>query len=210
MLPGKKALILLGCMAVMLFLLISSVSPTLAYNSNSISESGSGLRFGFYKINADGSSERITHGSADSLFSRDLRWEPGSMHAVTLLVENTDVSEEESCSFDYWIFPHAPRTESAISFFTENSSAQLEDVLDVYLYDGAYDRSLGRPNLAEWNYLGALSELPPETKTPALGRLGPGASGACTLLLKMRESAGNEYQGRTVDVYVSLMVEQLS
>lgn len=211
----KRILMPLICAAAFAALLLSTAGSTLAYNTNSISAE-SGLSLEFSVKTGENSYTPIKDNSKNAIFSSDLFWEPGCMHIATLKVENTgtagDTTNDASDpAFDFWIYPHVERTVGSAIFLTDSTEANLADVLEVYLYTGDYSGK-ARPSLPskEWMNLGLLSKLPPEEKPDQpLSTLDPGKSAEFTLLFKMQESAGNEYQGKTIDAYVSLMAEMV-
>lgn len=220
MVVSRKVITLMIAVAILAAGLFTMLDRTYAFTST-VSVEGDEAKVAVYAATNTGAQFSIKNGSTDTLFSDGTIYEPGGMYTARITVAN-----QGEAPFAYWFYPCAEKV-TGTNLAEEVEGTNLADVLDVYIYGGAYDNiNNGRPTLPEnvldenaesepaanngkWTYLGLLSQLPPKTKPEAFGSLNEDTSHTYTLLLKMRESAGNEYQGKSVKVCVKMMVEQI-
>ena len=106
------------------------------------------------------------------------RWEPGVVQVRHLHVKN-----EGSLAFKYRLNIRAGADVTA-----------LADVIDVYCITPAR-QIVSRSDLANYTRVGTLSEVLSGMYVSDGGALLPGGEATVTIALKMREEAGNEYQG---------------
>lgn len=209
MILRKKSIILLVCLVSMLTIIFSSVGTTYANLVNSVPTAETGLRL--YVVDTEGKKVEIPDNSDTPVFSSSLVWEPGAMHAVTLTIEPPS-GTTASFPLDYWLYPHVAKKETSVSMLSNKPN--LADVLDAYIYKPGVYEGPGRPDLnsGEWIHLGStsLSKLPNEVliENP-LGKLSTASPVSHTLIIKMRESAGNEYNenGTQTSVHITLAVK---
>ncbi|MBE5786723.1 MAG: hypothetical protein E7324_04200 [Clostridiales bacterium] len=137
------------------------------------------------------------------LFSYDL-WEPGYTTYKTLRVANAG-----SLALKYQLSLN-------VDAAAEAGKANLADVIDVYVVEG--DAPADRAALAAMTPVGTLSEVAVMnhgadqghllSKAAVEGTLNAGeAAKEYTIVLKMQESAGNEYQGLSVGKGISVVLE---
>ena len=89
--------------------------------------------------------------------------------------------------------------------------SDLADVIDVYYVDPA-QQIADRTDLTDDNKLGTLTDVLANLANTANGELAANTADTITLALKMQESAGNEYQNKSIgsDFSVILMATQLT
>ena len=121
------------------------------------------------------------------------RWEPGVVQVRHLHVKN-----EGSLAFKYRLNIRAGADVTA-----------LADVIDVYCITPAR-QIVSRSDLANYTRVGTLSEVLSGMYVSDGGALLPGGEATVTIALKMREEAGNEYQGMNLgpDFSVQLVATQ--
>ena len=215
MAASRKIFVLLVAMMILAAGLFTTIGRTYAYNA--IIPQGNdanNLQIGLEKY-VDDKWESVVNGSTDHLFA-DTIWEPGAMRAVSLKVTNlasTNSNSTPSYSFKHWFYPYSQKPSDP----SYANSAYLAEVMDVYLYIHPAGQANilmngNRPDLEQFLYLGKLNTLDginiPNKVNGASVVLNPGESQCYTLVLKMNESAGNEYQGAVAEVYAVVRAEQ--
>ncbi len=184
---GTKSALITG--AVSLLLCISMlIGTTFAWFTDSVSSGGNIIKAGNLEVAMewlDGTEEPLdtsawADASGDAIFDYDL-WEPGYTVA-----RHVKISNAGSLALKY-----------QLSVVANGEVSSLADVIDVYYLDPA--RQVGERDALDADMrLGSLSEVLAGLDTTASGSLGAGESHVVTLVLKMRESAGNEYQNKSI------------
>ncbi|MBQ6552973.1 MAG: hypothetical protein IJL83_05105 [Clostridia bacterium] len=182
---------------------------TFAWFTDSVTSTGNIIKAGNLKISmkwANGTEDPAAaswnDASAGAIFDYSL-WEPGYTE-----VRHIAIANDGSLALKYKVQIAANGTVSA-----------LADVIDVYYYDPAVQIA-SRADLDESKRIGTLAEALAGMSATAEGVLVPvgkegnglRSSETLTIALKMRESAGNEYQGLSIgtDFSVKLAATQYS
>ena len=121
-----------------------------------------------------------TDASTGAIFDYD-KWEPGYTEVRHIKIANVG-----SLALKYQLSINATGTVS-----------ELADVIDVYYADPAVQVA-DRTALTDANKLGTLTQVLANISTTASGNLKAGEKDTITLALKMQESAGNEYQNKSI------------
>ena len=129
-----------------------------------------------------------------AIFNYDL-WEPGYTE-----VRHIKIANEGTLALKYKVLVVA-----------NGEVTDLADVIDVYYADPAKQVST-RKDLANVPKLGVLSDVLNNVETTATGELLAGETHTLTIVLKMQETAGNEYQNKSIgtDFSVVLLATQAS
>ena len=203
----KKALL-----ASVLALTLSSsmlVGTTFAWFTDSVTSSGNviqtgSLKVGMYYANGDENPASVTWKDAEqgAIFNND-KWEPGYVEARHIKVVN-----EGTLALKYKLL------------IVPNGEVEaLADVIDVYFVESA--QQITRESLASVTPVGTLRDLIEDKDGMAHGALLPNGETVTneyeragevtsTIALKMRESAGNEYQNKKIgtDFAIQLLATQ--
>ncbi len=178
----NSAVALLLCFAMLL-------GTTFAWFTDSVTSAGNIIKSGNLDIEmywADGTKAvpttdaDWTDASEGAIFDYD-KWEPGYTE-----VRHIKISNVGSLALKY-----------QLSIAANGEATDLADVIDVYYVDPAVQVA-DRAALANAPKLGTLTEVLANISTTASGNLEAGQSHTVTLALKMQESAGNEYQGKSI------------
>ena len=126
------------------------------------------------------------------LFNYDL-WEPGYVDAKVLKVEN------EGTVALKWV----------AKFFSEKQLSILADVIDVYVYssDEPISYPTSRDLTLDYSCVGTLREFIGSIEETTYGTLEAGACAYLGIALKMRTSAGNDYQGLSLGGAFDIRIE---
>ena len=188
----KKSLIASGIsLAVSVALLAGS---TFAWFTDSVTNTGNKIQAGTLEI-------ALNDGTDTALFSsEDFLWEPGRSQKATAKVTN-----EGSLWLKYTMSFENVKLDNA-----EGVDADITKVLDVYTV------AAGAANLTGATKLGTMAELmaagsfaakdavlAPKGQTGTVNGAEVGDTQVFTIVIKMQESAGNEYQGAGVSFDVS-------
>ncbi len=144
-------------------------------------------------VPADGSASWKDASDANTkIFDYD-KWEPGYVQVRHIKIANVG-----NLAFKY-----------QLSIEANGQVSELADVIDVYFVDPA-TQVASREDLNAVEPRGTLSEVLAGMPVNTMGDLGAGASNTVTIALKMQESAGNEYQGKSIgsDFSVKLYATQ--
>ncbi len=188
-----SALALLTCVSML-------VGTTFAWFTDSVTSSGNIIKSGTLDIEmywADGTeapdSANWNDASQGAIFNYDL-WEPGYTEVRHIKIEN-----KGSLALKY-----------QVNIVANGEVTDLADVIDVYYVDPAIQVA-NRTDLANAPKLGTLTEVLANINTTASGDLEAGKNHTITLALKMQETAGNEYQNKSIgaDFSVQLLATQL-
>ena len=191
--------------AIALFLCVSMfLGSTYAWLTDSVTSGSNIIKSGTLLVSmewADGTkdvpakdSAQWTDASTGAIFKSDI-WEPGFTEVYHIKIEN-----KGNLALKY-----------QLNFITDGGITELSDVIDVYYTDPAAKVENGS-QLIDSNKKGTLTEFLKDISTTVSGNLNPGEIRTVTLALKMRESAGNEYQNLRIgdDIYLKLLAAQLT
>ena len=144
-------------------------------------------------VPADDSSD-WTDASKGAIFKSEL-WEPGYTE-----VRHIKIANEGTLALKY-----------QLNIIANGEVSELADVIDVYYVDPAVQVA-ERTALTDNNKLGTLSAVLEQINTTASGNLKAGEKDTITLALKMQETAGNEYQNKSIgsDFSIQLLATQLT
>lgn len=179
----KKSLLFSGLALMMSALLLAGT--TFAWFTDSVTNTGNKIEAGTLDV-------ELTTGKQDTLFSSDnnFLWEPGRSQVATATVSNAG---------SLWL-----KYTMSFTNVKTTGDADITEVLDVYTV------AAGAENLDGATYLGTMKDLMAAGSFAAKDKpLAPagqdGASETFTLVVKMQESADNDYQncGVTFDVTVN-------
>ena len=194
----KKALLssvfaLVVCVSMLL-------GTTFAWFTDSVTSSGNIIQSGTLKVAmywAEGSEDPASEqtvwedASSGAIFNHT-NWEPGFSQARHVRITN-----DGTLGFKY-----------QVRIVTHEEVSALAEVIDVYYFKDATQLTEDSAEVGE--RLGTLVEVL-ENKELINGRLAANSSSAFSLVFKMRESAGNEYQGLTVGEFlVQIVATQLA
>ncbi|MBE7068665.1 MAG: hypothetical protein E7381_05130, partial [Clostridiales bacterium] len=172
-------------------------------SSNNVIQTGS-LKVGMYYANGDENPASVTWKDAeqDAIFNND-KWEPGYVEARHIKVVN-----EGTLALKYKLL-----------IVPNGEVEELADVIDVYFVENA--QQITRESLASVTPVGTLRDLIEDKDGMAHGALLPNGETVtnayervgevtATIALKMRESAGNEYQNKKIgtDFAIQLLATQ--
>lgn len=188
-----SALALLMCVSML-------VGSTFAWFVDSVSSTGNKIISGNLDIKlytlANDRWDEITD-SSTPLFDDDILWEPGFTYAKVLKVKNAgSLALKWQAQF--------------VSNVSNFELSILADVIDVYVCPGATELAADR-TLAGYTKVGTIREFVNTISSTTVGTLAPNAEATLGLVLKMREEAGNEYQGKTLEAFdIRIVATQLS
>ncbi|MBE7068758.1 MAG: hypothetical protein E7381_05600 [Clostridiales bacterium] len=172
-------------------------------SSNNVIQTGS-LKVGMYYANGDENPASVTWKDAEqgTIFNND-KWEPGYVEARHIKIVN-----EGSLALKYKLL-----------IVPNGMVEELADVIDVYFIPTA--QQITRESLASLTPVGTLRDLIEDKDGMAHGALLPNGETTtsvyeragevtATIALKMRESAGNEYQNKKIgtDFAIQLLATQ--
>jgi len=191
-----SALSLLMCVSML-------IGTTFAWFTDSVTSSGNIIKSGTLDVEmywAEGkdavptTDAGWTDASQGAIFNHD-KWEPG--YAV---VRHIKIANEGTLALKY-----------KLAIVANGEVSDLADVIDVYYVDPAVQVS-DRAQLTDANKLGTLTEVLANLANTASGELLAGENDTITLALKMQETAGNEYQNKSIgtNFSVQLLATQLT
>ncbi len=192
---------LLTNLLLLLMLISMLIGTTFAWFTDSVTSSGNIIKSGSLKVTmewADGTENPETanwkNAARDAIFNNNL-WEPGYTEVRHIRIQNIG-----TLALKY-----------VINILPNGEVTDLANVIDVYYIDPA-TQVLSRTDLNESNKLGVLSEVLKNIPSSARGELPAGEADTITLALKMRESADNTYQNKSLgtDFSVQLSAAQLT
>ena len=120
-------------------------------------------------------------------------WEPGYTDVRHIQIKNTG-----TLAMQYQLTIEVDEGE-----ISPEELYMLADVIDVYFYDPA-QQIAGRTDLDDAKKVGTLHEMLTAMPKNTMGKLLAGESAEITIALKMQESAGNEYQGKSLGASFSI------
>ena len=126
--------------------------------------------------------------STTAIFNYD-NWEPGYVD-----VKHVKIVNNGTLALKY-----------QVKIMANGEVSDLSDVIEVYYVDPA-QAITDRAQLIADNYLGTLTEVLAGLDETASGKLAEGEAHTITLALKMQESAGNQYQNKSIGTNFSVIV----
>lgn len=159
------------------------IGTTFAWFTDSVTSENNIIKSGNIKVEmhwAQGKEDPSTanwHDASTGAIFDNEKWEPGYTEVRHIKIEN-----KGSLALQYKLI-----------IVANGEVSDLADVIDVYYLDPA-TQVADRSQLTERNKLGTLTEVLANLDETGIGYLASGDSDTVTLALKMRESAGNEYQ----------------
>ena len=201
---GTKRSLLMSALALLLCVSML-IGSTFAWFTDSVTSAGNIIKSGSLKISmkwADGKEAPATaswKNAADgAIFNYD-KWEPGYTEARHIAVKN-----EGTLALKY-----------QLTIVPTGEVSKLAEVIDVYYFkDGKQIKD--RADLSAYTPVGTLDELINNeisvVDVMPSGKLAEDEGFVATLVLKMQESAGNEYQDLSIgtDFSVKLIATQLT
>ena len=195
----KRALLL--SLLSMLLCITMLVGTTFSWFTDSVTSSGNIIKSGTLEVGmywADGAADvpsdtqgTWTDAAAGAIFDYS-NWEPGFVMARHIKIAN-----EGSLALKY-----------QVNIIPEGEVSDLADVIDVYYADPAVVATRELTGLIR---LGTLTEVLAGMGETAKGVLLADGVDTITLALKMQESAGNEYQDKTIGKFaIQLLATQQS
>lgn len=170
------------------------IGTTYAWFTDSVTSGNNIIKSGTLDVEmawADGkvdpTSATFTDASAGPIFDYE-NWEPGYAEARHIKISNVG-----TLALKY-----------AVRIIPDGEVSALADVIDVYYADPA--EQVADRALANLTKLGTLTQVLSGMGATANGTLIAGASDTITLVLKMQESAGNEYQNKSIGSTFSIQL----
>ena len=195
----KRALLLSALSLLMCVSML--IGSTFAWFTDSVTSGNNIIKSGTLDVEmywADGTeapdSATWTDASTGAIFNYD-KWEPGYVE-----VRHIKIANEGTLALKY-----------QIKIVANGEVSDLADVIDVYYVDPA-QQIADRTALTDDNKLGTLTDVLANLADTANGELAANTADTITLALKMQESAGNEYQNKSIgsDFSVILIATQLT
>lgn len=196
----KRALLLSGlAVLVCVSMLIGS---TFAWFTDEVVSANNIIKSGKLDVTmewADGTTDPDntvwTDASTGPIFTEDEIWEPGYVS-----VRHIKIANKGNLAFKY-----------QVSIVANGEVSKLADVIDVYYVDPA-KQVANREALTVDAYLGTLADVLDNLSSSASGKLLPENSDTITIALKMKETAGNEYQELSIGstFSIKLLATQLT
>ena len=178
----KKSLLMSVVSLMLCFTML--IGTTWAWFTDSVTSAGNKIQAGNLKVdleilNKETGKWNSLKDSQDPVFNYD-KWEPGFVDTKIFKIEN------EGTLALKW----------TANFYSEKQLSILADVIDVYVCPS--ERELAYPtdrSLGGYTCVGNLRSFINTIKETTYGTLEAGEAAYLGIALKMRESAGNEYQG---------------
>ncbi len=196
----KTAKALLASVLALVLCLSMLIGTTFAWFTDSVTSANNIIKSGNLDVTmqwADGKTDPAnttwTDATAGAIFNYEL-WEPGYTE-----VRHVQIANAGSLALKY-----------QLNILANGEVSDLADVIDVYYVDPAVQVS-DRAALVDTYKIGTLSEVLAQVSTTASGELTAAESDTITIALKMQETAGNEYQNKSIgsDFSVQLLATQL-
>ena len=200
---GTKRSLLMSVLALLLCVSML-IGSTFAWFTDSVTSAGNIIKSGTLDVEmywADGTKAVPAADSADwndaskgPIFKYD-KWEPGYTEVRHIKIEN-----KGTLALKYQLMIEA-----------KDEVSDLAKVIDVYFLDPAVAIA-GRTELDESKKIGTLDQVLAGMPRSTSGTLEAKKDATITLVLKMQESAGNEYQGLSIGTMfaVKLLATQLT
>ena len=190
---GIKRSLLMSGLALLLCVSML-IGSTFAWFTDSVTSSGNIIKSGTLDVEmswADGKEDpdaATWNDAADGAIFEYENWEPGYTVVRHIKIENIG-----SLALQY-----------QLTIASEDEVSDLSDVIDVYYADGAIQVS-GR-DLTGMTKIGTLTEVLEGMADTASGYLIPNEDHTVTLALQMQESAGNDYQDKSIGTSFSVIL----
>ena len=136
---------------------------------------------------ATGAQQTYLDASEGAIFNYD-KWEPGYVEAKNIKIGNAG-----TLALKYHL-----------NIAANGEVSKLVNVIDVYFAEGEY--TLTSRDMTELTKIGTLSDVLSGMPANMAGDLEAGKSDTVTIALKMREDAGNEYQGLSIGTDFSVIL----
>ena len=189
----KKALVASVLSLVLCFSML--IGTTFAWFTDSVTSAGNIIKTGNLDVEMywaegteDPSTANWTDASTGAIFDYD-NWEPGYVE-----VRHIKIANEGSLALKYKVLIQA-----------NGEVSDLADVIDVYYVDPAIQVA-DRAALANAPKLGTLTEVLAGLGESGNGTLEADTADTITIALKMQESAGNQYQNKSIGTDFSVIV----
>ena len=177
------------------------LGTTFAWFTDSVTSAGNIIQSGTLDVEmhwAEGTKDPSaadttwTDASTGAIFNND-KWEPGYVE-----VRHIKISNVGTLALKY-----------QLNIYANGDVSKLADAIDVYFVDPAVQVA-DRTALDGVEPVGTLTQVLAGMPSNVSGDLNAGDSNVVTLALKMRESAGNEYQGLEIgsDFVIQLIATQ--
>ncbi len=182
-----------------LTVMLSVTGGTIAWFTDEVTSGQNKIQAGtldiqLFQMDKNGNWNDISESKA-ALFDYD-KWEPGyTTYQVLKVVNNGTLALK-------W----------KAHFASENEVGMLADAIDVYV-NTAEPTSVpaDRETVEGWTKEATLTQFINNLESVTVGELAPQAEAYLSIGLKMRESAGNEYQGKTLGAFdVRILATQLT
>lgn len=196
----KRALLMSALVLVVCFSML--IGSTFAWFTDEVVSANNIIKSGKLDVTmewADGTTDPDntvwTDASTGPIFTEDEIWEPGYVS-----VRHIKIANKGNLAFKY-----------QVSIVANGEVSKLADVIDVYYVDPAVQVA-DRTALTADNYLGTLADVLDNLSSSASGKLLPENSDTITIALKMKETAGNEYQELSIGstFSIKLLATQLT
>lgn len=189
----KKALVASMLSLVLCFSML--IGTTFAWFTDSVTSANNIIKSGNLDIEmywAEGTEDPTnaswTDASTGAIFNYD-KWEPGYVE-----VRHIKIANEGSLALKY-----------KVNIIANGEVSDLANVIDVYYVDPAIQVA-DRLALANAPKIGTLSEVLAGLGQSGNGTLEAGKADTITIALKMQESAGNEYQNKSIGTSFSIQL----
>ena len=196
---GTKRTLVASVMSLVLCMAML-IGTTFAWFTDSVTSTSNIIKSGTLDVTmewADGTTDPDNtiwkDAGEGAIFNYDL-WEPGYTEVRHIKIEN-----QGTLALKY-----------QLSIIANGEVSELTDVIDVYYLDPAKQVS-ERTDLSADMKIGTLTQVLAAIDTTASGNLEAGQNHTITLAFKMQETAGNEYQNKSIgsDFRVILSATQL-
>ena len=171
------------------------IGTTFAWFTDSATSSNNIIKTGTLDVEmswADGTEDPATttwtDASVGAIFNYD-KWEPGYAE-----VRHIKISNVGDLALKY-----------RVSIIANGTVSDLADVIDVYYVDPAVKVATA-DDLANAPKIGTLTQVLGNLGDTAEGKLLAGTSDTITIALKMQETAGNEYMGKSIGTDFSIVL----
>ena len=197
---GTKRSLLMSVLALLLCVSML-IGSTFAWFTDSVTSAGNIIKSGKLDVEmywADGkeapASANWKDASTTKIFDYD-NWEPGYTEVRHIKIANTG-----TLALKY-----------QLNILPTGEVSKLADVIDVYFIDPAA-KVTDRAALEGAKKLGTLTDVLAGMETSTVGTLDANKEVTVTLALKMREDAGNKYQGMSIgsEFAIQLLATQLT
>lgn len=170
------------------------VGSTFAWFTDSVTSSGNIIQSGTLDVTmewkdatATGAQPTYKDASEGAIFNYD-KWEPGYVEA-----KNIKISNIGTLALQY-----------NLHIAANGEVSKLSDVIDVYYAEGEY--TLTDRDMTELTWIGTLTDVLADMLNNMTGDLEANTSDIVTIALKMKEDAGNDYQGLSIGTNFSVVL----